>query len=138
MKPHARIMIDSKEGVIEIQGPLEFVAKYMERYAPGVKQEKTAPAILTPKPLSSKRLCVKTLRALIRENFFAQGRPFGDIKAACISKGARCSDQSLRNALKEMQAKHKLNKNGAGRATSYALAVAKPKPTSEGAIDIPL
>jgi len=141
MESEARIMIDSKKGIIEIEGPLRFVEKYMARYALG---SKTPEEVVKPpelKPRSSKKTCLKTVRILIKEGFFVQSRSFTDIRAKFMNMDDSCSDGSLRNALKEIVKKRKLSVSGAGRGTRYVQQVTETQPipneeTSE--IDIPL
>ena len=142
MESEARIMIDSKEGIIEIEGSVQFVERYLTRYAPTAKAEEAAPMPPVSKPRSSKKSCVKTLRVLIKEAFFAQDRSFSDIKSAFESKGMKCSDPSLRNALKELAGKRKLVVIGAGRGTKYSQPpVTAPEEIASGAVsdsvDIP-
>ena len=119
MESEARVMIDSKEGVIEIEGPIEFVEKHMAMYAPGVKAPKVTVKPPGVKRRSSKKICIKTVKALIGEGFFAQGRGFGEIKTEFMKRDRDCSDASLRNALKEVLKKKKLSFSGAGRGTRY-------------------
>ena len=116
----ARVMIDLKEGVIEIEGTTEFVEKYMALYAPGPTGLKVAAPPLEKKPRASTKMCLKTVKALIGAGFFAQQRFYGEIKTEVIGKGGPCSDTSLRNALKKIVNKKKLTVSGNRRGTRYS------------------
>ena len=126
MDSEARVMIDSKEGVIEIEGPIEFVEKYMAMYAPGVKAPKVSVKPTGAKRRSSKKICKKTVKFLIGEGFFAQGRGFGEIKAEFVKRDGECSDASLRNALKETLKKGRLSFTGIGRGSRYSQPAVTP------------
>ena len=126
----ARVFIDLKEGVIELEGPIDFVEKYMAKYAPGAAPEKPAvkrgpgrPA-KAAKPVKKKKVsCDKIIGAMTAEGFFSQGRGFGAIKAEVLKTEPGCSDNKIRKALKNAIAGGKLSASGAGRGMKYTQVV---------------
>ena len=123
----ARVFIDLKEGVIELEGPIDFVEKYMAKYAPGaaapeqpaVKRGRGRPA-KAGKPAKKKKVsCDKIVGAMTTEGFFADGRGFGAIKAKVTETEPGCSDARIRKALKNAIASGKLSASGAGRGMKY-------------------
>ena len=127
----ARVFIDLKEGVIELEGPIEFVEKYMAKYAPGGK---TAPETVEKpavkrgpgrppkagKPARKKKIsCDKVVIDLLGAGFFGQSRGFGAIKAEIVTVEPGCSDNKIRKALKNAIAAGKLVSSGAGRGMKY-------------------
>ena len=127
----ARVFIDLKEGVIELEGPIEFVEKYMAKYAPGGaagKVETEKPAVKrgpgrppkAGKPARKKKVsCDKIVAEMTAAGFFGQARGFGAIKAEMTSVEPGCSDAKIRKALKTAIAAGKLAANGAGRGMKY-------------------
>lgn len=127
----ARVFIDLKEGVIELEGPIEFVEKYMAKYAPGsaaVETVREKPAVKrgpgrppkAGKPVRKKKVsCDKIVTDLTGEGFFGQARGFGAIKSAMTSVEPGCSDNKIRKALKNAIAAGKLAASGAGRGMKY-------------------
>jgi hypothetical protein len=127
----ARVFIDLKEGIIELEGPIEFVEKYMAKYAPGgaaaepnveksvVKRGPGRPP-KAGKPVRKKKVsCDKLVADMLSSDFFGQARGFGAIKAEIISVEPSCSDNKIRKALKNAIAGGKLSANGAGRGMKY-------------------
>ncbi len=125
----ARVFIDLKEGVIELEGPIDFVEKYMAKYAPGatapaaeekpVKRGRGRPA-KAAKPAKKKKVsCDKIIGSMATEGFFSEGRGFGAIKAKVVETEPGCSDNRIRKALKNAIASGKLSTSGAGRGMKY-------------------
>jgi hypothetical protein len=128
----ARVFIDLKEGVIELEGPIEFVKKYMAKYAPGGGSAETVvekPVIKrgpgrprkAGKPVRKKKVsCDKIVAELSGAGFFGQSRGFGAIKAEITNVEPGCSDNKIRKALKNAIAAGKLTSSGAGRGMRYS------------------
>ncbi|APV43974.1 hypothetical protein Dform_00619 [Dehalogenimonas formicexedens] len=128
----ARVFIDLKEGVIELEGPIEFVEKYIAKYAPGGAAVQTAvekPAARrgpgrppkAGKPVRKKKVsCDKIVADLTAAGFFGQERGFGAIKSEMTAIDPGCSDNKIRKALKNAIAAGKLASSGAGRGMKYA------------------
>lgn len=131
----ARVFIDLKEGVIELEGPIDFVEKYMAKYAPGatatvapehpvVKRGRGRPAKAT-KPVKKKKVsCDKIIGGMIKNGFFSESRGFSSIKAEVLNTDGGCSDNRIRRSLKNAIAGAKLSASGAGRGMKYAQPVA--------------
>ncbi|XUX00929.1 MAG: hypothetical protein TUN42_02780 [Dehalogenimonas sp.] len=127
----ARVFIDLKEGVIELEGPIEFVEKYMAKYAPGGATVQTAiekPTVKrgpgrppkSGKPARKKKVsCDKIVADLTSAGFFGQERGFGAIKLEITRVEPGCSDNKIRKALKNAIAAGKLAASGAGRGMKY-------------------
>lgn len=128
----ARVFIDLKEGVIELEGPIEFVEKYMAIYAPGGKPVSEIPAQQpavkrgpgrppkTGKPARRKKVsCDKVVFDLADAGFFTEGRGFGAIKSEVTATEPGCTDTKIRKALKNAISAGKLTSNGAGRGMKY-------------------
>ena len=132
----ARVFIDLKEGVIELEGPIEFVEKYMAKYAPGGQVTETVsekPVVKrgpgrppkAGKPARKKKIsCDKIVADLTAAGFFGQARGFGSIKSEMTMVEPTCSDNKIRKALKNAIAGGKLAASGAGRGMKYTEAPA--------------
>ncbi|MEN8614841.1 hypothetical protein ABFB09_06135 [Dehalogenimonas sp. THU2] len=128
--PEARVLIDLQEGVIELEGPIEFVEKHMALFIPemmGVEElEEEKPVVKrgrpakAGKPKKKKRVsCDKIIDALAGEGFFAQPRGFGAIKQEVLKTDPGCSDNKIRQTLKKAIAGEKITASGAGRGMKY-------------------
>ncbi|MEQ4487940.1 MAG: hypothetical protein AAC990_06005 [Dehalococcoides mccartyi] len=124
----AKVYIDLKEEIIELVGPIDFVEKYMAKYAPPagtVAVEKPARGPGRPPKLGQqakkKRVsCDKIIGGMIKAEFFSQARGFGAIKAEVLNTDSGCSDNRIRKALKNAILGGKLVASGAGRGMKYA------------------
>lgn len=130
----ARVFIDLKEGVIELEGPIDFVEKYMAKYAPNGAAQAVAeqPAVKRgpgrpPKagrPVKKRKVsCDKIVGGLISADFFSQARGFGVIKTEVVNVAPGCSDNKIRKALKNAITAGKLTASGAGRGMKYSQPV---------------
>ncbi|MBI2858239.1 MAG: hypothetical protein HYX90_04095 [Chloroflexi bacterium] len=124
----ARAVINIKEGVIEIEGPVEFVRLYLEKYAPAMKGKSSAePNGGTPgkklatrrSPKGGRRLCTRAIRAEIKAGFFDKPRSPHAVKERLNEKGAVCSIGTLRNSLKKVVEEERLVTAGRGRGLVY-------------------
>ena len=50
----ARVVINLKEGIIELQGPVDFVRHYLDTYQPAIKGLQSLPKDVCSKPGESK------------------------------------------------------------------------------------
>jgi len=127
----ARVYIDLKEGLIELEGPVAFVEKYLAKYAPGGAAVEVAekPVLKrgpgrppkSGKPVKKKKFsCDKMVSEMTGTGFFGQAKGFGAIKAEISSAEPTCSDNKIRKALKNAIAAGKLASSGAGRGMKYA------------------
>jgi hypothetical protein len=136
----AKAVINLNEGIIQLEGPVEFVQRYLEKYAPAVKAapvakvEAVAPA-KQAKPRAKRRggqrSCTRAIRAEIKAGFFDEprsGRAVGDRLA---EKGVTCSVGMLRTSLKKAVAEQRLVVAGRGRGVSYSRKTASSEVTPE-------
>jgi hypothetical protein len=130
----ARVLIDLKEGVIELQGPVDFVRHYLEIYQPSIKGLQITPrgAAASPeKPKRSSRRskktakrvsCTAAIRKELESGFFSEPRSIGDIKSRLKEAGFEFSDGNTRNSLKRLTSTGTLSANGEGRRLTYSKA----------------
>jgi hypothetical protein len=139
----ARVFIDLKEGVIELEGPIDFVEKYMAKYAPGgavpaaekpaVKRGPGRPP-KAGRPVKKKKVsCDRIIAGLIGADFFSQGRGFGVVKTEVVNVAPGCSDNKIRKALKNAITAGKLTASGAGRGMKYSqiIKISEPVETAQ-------
>jgi hypothetical protein len=122
----ARVFIDLKEGVIELEGPIAFVEKYIAKYAPAAAAESVSetprkrgrPAKKGAVPVTKKKVNAdKIISAMIDNGFFSSPKAFGSIKAEALKTAPELSDAKIRKGLKN--AENKLTVSGTGRGTKY-------------------
>jgi len=126
----ARVVIDLKEGIIELEGPIDFVRHYLEMYQPAIKKlSRTATANLEmPKRLSGRRRAARTKRVTctaaiqeeIKAGYFDEPHSFKDMKQRLNESGYEFKDNNVRNSLKRMTATGALSANGTGRSLTYS------------------
>jgi hypothetical protein len=134
----ARVVIDLKEGVIELQGPVDFVRHYLEMYRPAIKGLPKAPrqaaaSLEKPKRLSRrgnrkstraarvKRVsCTAAIRNELKAGFFDEPKATGDIKRQLGEAGFEFSDSNIRNSLKRLTGTGVLGSNGKGGTLRYS------------------
>jgi len=128
----ARVYIDLKEGVVEIEGPIPFVEQYLTKYASGFTKEtaerpvaKRGRPAKAAKPVKKKKVsCDKIIGGMIKTGFFSKSRDFSSIRAEVLNTDGGCSDNRIRRSLKNAIAGAKLSASGAGRGMKYAQIVA--------------
>ena len=124
----ARVVIDLKEGVIELEGPVDFVRHYLEIYQPAVKRVSQAGNANqeTPKRLSGRRrkakriTCTAAIQKEIKTGFFNEPHYFRDIKKHLNESGYEFKDNNIRNNLKRLTVTGALSTNGKGRGLTYS------------------
>jgi hypothetical protein len=124
----ARVLIDLQEGIIEIEGPVEFVEKHMTRFLsdeeasvedkPVRRRGRPAKTVKSSRK-KRKASCGKVISNLLETSFFNKARGFGVIKQEVLKGVPDCSDNLIRNAIKETVASGKLSASGAGRGMKY-------------------
>ena len=125
----AKAVINLKEGVIQLEGPVEFVQRYLERYAPAIKglpalepQAGTSvrQAGVRPKPRGGQRSCTRTVRAEIKAGFFDEPRSTKAVRERLTEKGVPCSSGVLRISLRKAVEEGRLGTDGRGRGLVYS------------------
>jgi len=128
----AKAIINLNEGVIQLEGPVEFVQRYLEMYAPAVKGAPTpGPQAQAPgkkakasgKPRRGRASCVRAIRAEIKAGFFDEPRPTKAVRERLAEKGVVCSSGLLRTTLKEAVEKGRLQTSGRRRSLVYSRKV---------------
>ena len=124
----ARVFIDLNEGLIEAEGPLDFVKEVIERYLPQGKTAQIIPrkaprTVEALKPMRKRRrsaeACRKTLDVEVQDGFFSKARGFGEIKERLAQSGNECADNAIRTALKKLIEVGNLASSGAARGMRY-------------------
>jgi hypothetical protein len=120
----ARVMIDLKEGIIELQGPLDFVRHYLDMYQPAVKRmnRATGPAQPRRRAAGKRDRSIPCTRAILNEleaGFFDQPRSTSDIKQQLGEAGFSFTDNNVRNSLKRMTASGALGSSGKSATLRY-------------------
>jgi hypothetical protein len=126
----ARVVIDLKEGVIELEGPVDFVRQYLEMYQPAIKRViRGVPANQeTPKRSFTRRRgtkgrrvsCTAAIQNEVKAGFFDDPRSVSDIKQRLNESGFEFKDNNVRNALKRLTTTGALSANGKGRGLTYS------------------
>ncbi len=134
----AKAIINLKEGVVQLEGPVEFVREYLERFATKGQQGMPKGIQVTPKrkavkgrekavprPRRAKRrgrgriICTDAVRAEVDDGFFNEARATQEIKQHLAEKGLSYSYNSIRLSLKQLVARARLVRSGAGPAVRY-------------------
>ena len=95
----AKAIINLNEGIIQLEGPVEFVQCYLERYAPAMKGVST-PAPLTDGAAKQTRTrgrgrggrasCARAIRAEIKTGFFDEAKSTKAVRERLTEKGISC------------------------------------------------
>ena len=135
----ARAVINLKEGIIELQGPVEFVRHYLNTYqsaiaqlqgldiAAGPKNErplsrkgKEAPATKVGKgKRGSSAVAIRRFRRYMKAGFFDEPRAIGDIRGRLNEEGITFTDNVIRAGLRNLSDGGALERVGRAKATHY-------------------
>ncbi len=134
----AKAIINSKEGIIQLEGPLEFVQKYLDMYQPAVKKpsrlQNTLEAALAKDVVSqpkervvnrteektAKRVsCVESIRSEAVAGFFSEPKSMREVKQRLTEQKLTCGDNSVRASLKRLSETGLLKRTGKGRNVRY-------------------
>ena len=132
----AKAIINLKEGIIQLEGPVEFVREYLELYRPAIGKFAGAPAgtVPTPKKEGSARVAVpvrrrqgRTKRVLpsdairteVEMGFFAEPKSSKEVTQRLIEKGITCTNNSVRMSLQRLSNSGLLAILKKGRAVQY-------------------
>ncbi len=125
----AKAVIKLNEGIIELEGPVEFVERYLERYGsaikglPAMEPKRASPARdvkARGKARGGQRSCTRAIRAEIKAGFFDKPRSTRSLKERLTEKGVTCSIGLLRTSLKKVVDEGRLIPTGKGRARVYS------------------
>jgi len=124
----AKAIINLNEGVIQLEGPVEFVQRYLERYAPAIKGLSTPESQSATvgrqveargKPRKMRRSCTRAIRAEVKAGFFDEPRSTPAIRERLKEKGVACSVGALRTSLRKVVKEERLVTAGRGRGLTY-------------------
>jgi hypothetical protein len=124
----AKVVIKLNEGIIELEGPVEFVEQYLEKYGSAIKGLSTIePERASPprtvrargKARGGQRSCTRAIRAEIKAGFFDEAKSTRAVKERLTEKGVSCSSGLLRTSLKKVVDAGRLSPSGRGRARVY-------------------
>jgi len=125
----AKAVINLSEGIIELEGPLEFVERYLERYGAAIKglpaaepQHAGPPRVVKArgKARGGQGSCTRAIRADIKAGFFDEPKSTRSVKERLTVKGVSCSTGLLRTSLKKVVGEGRLSPTGRGRARVYS------------------
>lgn len=133
----AKAIINIKAGVIDLEGPVDFVTYYLDRYQ-GTIGEKGLPhgkaslpkrarvsakkekEVKSPGRTRGKRgSCTKIIQGYLNGGFFDEPRSFKDIKQNISESGGVCTDSALRQTLKRLAQSNTLSTTGQRRSLRY-------------------
>lgn len=138
----AKAIINLHEGIIQLEGPVEFVQRYLEMYAPAVKGlPPTAPRTAvsgTAKEARGKRRggrlsCTRAIRAETKAGFFDEPKSTQAVRERLAERGVVCSRSLLRAGLKRAVEEGRLSTAGRGRGLVYSRKVETSEATPAAA-----
>ena len=131
----AKAIINLKEGIVQLEGPVEFVREYLSVYGSAIKGLQGIPKEMeaTPKQkavrsrakVSRARIgarrtsCVNTVRAEVEAGFFNEPRSVQEVRQLLTEKEKVYSNSSVSTCLKKLVESGLLSRRGAGRAVRY-------------------
>ena len=125
----AKAVIKLNEGIIELEGPVEFVERYLERYGsdieglPVVEPKRASPPRAVRargKARGGQGSCTRAIRAEVKAGFFDAPKSTRSVKERLMEKGVSCSTGLLRTSLKKVVDEGRLSPTGSGRARVYS------------------
>ena len=138
----AKVVINLKEGIIELQGPVDFVRHYLDTYQSAIKglpglpedvaaaPEKTKAgarrrrAIPGTKAAKGKRASgVGSIRADLEAGFFDEPRSTGEVRQRLSDAGLTFTDNGVRAALRRLSLSGSLDVVRNGRLVRFQRTV---------------
>ncbi len=125
----AKAVINLNEGIIQLEGPVEFVQRYLERYTLATKGPSTpeSQAGTSAKHVEARgrlrggrRSCTRAIRAEIKAGFFDEPRSTRAVRERLTEKGVTCSSGLLRITLRKAVEEGRLGTAGRGRGLVYS------------------
>ncbi len=131
-----KAVINLKEGTVQLEGPQEFVEKYLDKYDSIVTNWKTV-SPLSPKkeeegeieepiPKRTRTVrpktgppCGEKTRELISAGFFKEQRTSTDVQQQLLEKGNRYDVSLVSATLNNLFRAGKLERTGVGRGAKY-------------------
>ena len=126
----AKAIINLQEGVIHLEGPVEFVRHYLDMYRSSIKGLQGTPEGVTAsrerqtsagrrrrrtKPVS----CATAVHEEFEAGFFAEPKSIRETNQRLIENGMTCTDNSIGLTLKRLYGKDLLDRVKKGRTFRY-------------------
>jgi len=134
----ARVVINLKEGIVELQGPADFVQHCLDMYGPAIRGLLGLPSDVAatpekPKPLPEKRTrgaatrarkgkrasCIGAIRSDLEEGFFGEPRSIVEIKQRLSEAGITVTDSGVRANLRKLSSAGLLDTVRRGRFVRF-------------------
>jgi hypothetical protein len=134
----ARVVINLKEGIVELQGPADFVRHCLDMYQPAMNGLMGLPSEAAPKPEKSKPLsrerrvpaaararkgkptsCMGVIRSDLEAGFLDEPRSTGEIKQRLNEAGITVTDSGIRANLRRLSRAGALDVVRRGRSVRY-------------------
>ena len=125
----AKAIINLNEGIIQLEGPVGFVERYLERYGSAIKGlPAVEPQAVAPKRAprtrgrarGDQRSCTRAIRAEIKARFFDEPKSTRAVRERLTEKGVSCSSGVLRISLRKAVEEGRLGTAGRGRGLVYS------------------
>ena len=129
-----KAVINLKEGVLELEGPQEFVEKYLDQYKQLItslptapKTSKTADTAEKEKDKTPKRklgtragpTSTQKVQELLNEGYFKQPKTRTDVQSEILNRGVRFESKEVSAALINSFKGGKLKRTGTGTKAQY-------------------
>lgn len=134
----AKVVINIKEGIIELQGPVDFVRHYLDTYQFAIKELQGLPKdigkgrreeIALPRRRTrvtggkerkrERASCDRTLRGYLETGFFDEPRSPREVKQHLTEAGFTFSDSMVRANLRGLYKTGLIDRTGKGRSVHY-------------------
>ena len=134
----AKVVINLKEGIIELQGPVDFVRHYLDTYQPAIKGLQGLPKEVAASPEQTKAVprkrkaapgtrtakrkrasCIGSIRSDLEAGFFDEPRSTGEVKQRLSEAGLTFTDNGVRASLKRLSLAGSLDIVRKGRSVRY-------------------
>jgi hypothetical protein len=120
----ARVVIKLKEGIIELEGPVDFVRHYLDMYQPAmglpedisVSKARKRKVVPGPKAEKEKRVsCGGAILTALEAGFFDEPRSSTEVRQRLNETGLNFTDNNVRNSLIRLAKSGSLGVAGRGR-----------------------
>ena len=137
----ARVVINLKEGIIELQGPVDFVRHYLDAYQFAIKGLQSLPKDVAVSPAKAKVLsrkrkttpstkaekrksvsCKGAIRSDLEAGFFDEPRSTGEVKQRLSETGFNFTDSNVSTSLGRLAKSGVLGTSGRGASLRYQRA----------------
>ena len=134
----ARVVINLKEGIVELQGPADFVQHCLDTYGPAIKGLLGLPQDVTAAPEKARALpgkrtsatpararrtkrgsCMDAIRKDLEAGFFDKPRSTAEIKQRLSEAGVTFTENGLRANLRRLTLSRALDTVRKGRSVRY-------------------